>query len=95
MYRGMYACTLRRFKPLGIARKVNASGEICKVCIFLLILFFPDFYAIYDICQLPSVEPRVLTNNLRHFVYHFQALKGPLKGRRGSPTTLHGQTIVP
>ena len=34
---------LRRFKPLGISLNVNAGWEICKVCIFALIFFFPRF----------------------------------------------------
>ena len=47
----LLSSVMRHFKPLGIALKVDASGEICEVFIFLLILFFPDFYAIYEICQ--------------------------------------------
>ena len=73
---------LRRFKPLGIGLKVVATKEIRKVRIFQLTFFFVDFYAIYDISRLPSVEPRVLTDNLRHFVCRFQALKGPLRAPR-------------
>ena len=43
---------LRRFKPLGIGLKVVATEEKRKVRIFQRILFFVDFYAIYDICRL-------------------------------------------
>ena len=66
----------------------------CKVCIIALTLFFPDFYTIDDI-QLPSVEPKVLTDNLRHFFLLFSGTEGPPKGPRGSPMILNGQTIVP
>jgi len=76
---GVIIYALRRFKPLGIGLKVVATKEKRRVHIFQFTFFFVDFYAIYDICRLPSVEPRVLTDNLRHFVCRFQALKGPLR----------------
>ena len=58
-----YSSPLRRFKSLGIGLKVVATREKRKVRIFQLTFFFVDFYAIYDICRLPSVEPRVITDN--------------------------------
>ena len=82
LFGSIYA--VRRFKPLGIGLKVVATKEKCNVRIFQLTFFFVDFYAIYDICQLPSVELRVLTDKLRHFVCRFQALKGPLRAPKGS-----------
>ena len=51
--------TVRRFKPLGIGLKVVATEEKFAFA-FSSLPFFVDFNAIYDICRLPSVEPRVL-----------------------------------